>query len=449
MVETTASAAGINGASSEPRVFWLAPEQYSGAKDTTGHAFFKSAVVRWSWRFYTQRLTKAGRWFMWPSLIFFGYSLASLELQAYIPFAYALAVWIVALAAALFFSPRVLLNVRHPDRVCAGAVVPVEAEVRQTGWLGGIDLRVLPHCLPPEIAPEPFEGAPVPPLSRGETARVRMGLRCRKRGVYRWPGFKAETDYPFGLLRAYARSQAEGAVLVYPAFTPLARMEMPGGRRYQPGGVALASALGDSTEFIGDREFRDGDNVRDIDWRATARLGKPIVREYREEYFVRVAIVLDTFVPAKASAARRDSFEQAVSVSASVADFLARQEYIVDLFAAGPNLYHLTAGRGLAYLDQILDILACVEAGPREPFRAIEPELTEHLSQISAIVAVFLDWDEGRRVFVNNLRAQGVAVKVVVVRDGACTLDPDAESGAAGRVVRLTAADLRRGVEEL
>ena len=50
----------------------------------------------------------------------------------------------------------------------------------------------------------------------------------------------------------------------------------------------------------------------------------------------------------------RESFERAVSVAASVADFMARQEYLVDLFAAGPNLYHLTAGRSLAYLDQIL-----------------------------------------------------------------------------------------------
>ena len=53
---------------------------------------------------------------------------------------------------------------------------------------------------------------------------------------------------------------------------------VPSGRRYQPGGIAMASKLGDSFEFIGNREYRDGDNLRDMDWRATARLSRPIVR---------------------------------------------------------------------------------------------------------------------------------------------------------------------------
>ncbi|MCW8130930.1 MAG: DUF58 domain-containing protein [Planctomycetota bacterium] len=428
------------------RTFWLQPVQYSGAKDASGHVFFRSVVWRWTWRFYTQRLTKAGRWFLWPCIAFGGYAITSLELQAYVPFAYAVGVWGAALVATLLFRPRVKARVEMPERACVGSVAPVDVDVEQRSWLGGIDLKVLPHRLPPEVDPQALEGALLPPLARGERARARMGLVCRKRGIHKIPGFKVETDFPFGIFRNYHFQKEDATLLVYPAFTPLARLDMPSGRRYQPGGVALASMLGDSTEFIGDREFREGDNVRDIDWRATARLNKLIVREFREEYFVRVAIVLDTHVPRKARASRRDNFERGVSVCAAVGDYLARQDYIVDIFAAGPNLYHLTAGRGLAYLDQILDILACVEENPEEPFHAIEPELMEHLSQISAIVAVFLDWNETRRAFVQNLRRQGVAVKVIVVHDGPCALDPANEDQ---RVTVLSSADLRRGVEEL
>ena len=82
---------------------------------------------------------------------------------------------------------------------------------------------------------------------------------------------------------------------------------------------------------------------------------------------LRAAVILDTHVPGglgRAAQERRDAFERAVSVAAAVSDFMARQDYLVDIFAAGPNLYHLTAGRSLAYLDQILDILACVNASP-------------------------------------------------------------------------------------
>ncbi|MBI3831047.1 MAG: DUF58 domain-containing protein [Planctomycetes bacterium] len=440
--------AALNG-NGKVRAFWLRQEQYSGAKDTRGHAFFRSVVWRWIWRLYTQRLTKAGRWLLWPCLTFLGYSITTLELQAYVPFAYAFGLWFMALAATLLFRPKVRLNTVHAERVCAGEVLPVEAEVEQCSRLGGIDLRILPHRLPPEIDPAPLEGALLPPLAKGDKARARLGLRCNRRGVYSLPGFKVESDFPFGIFRAYTHFPAERSVLVYPRFSPLARFEMPSGRRYQPGGVALASVLGDSTEFIGDREYREGDNVRDIDWRATARLNKLIVREYREEYFVRVAIVLDTHVSKHSAASRRENFEHAVSVSAAIGDYLSRQEYIVDIFAAGPNLYHLTAGRGLAYLDQILDILACVESHPTEPFEALEPELIENLSQISAIVAVFLDWDETRRAFVQNLRSHGVAVKVVVVHDGLCTLDPSNESGFPNPVATFSSAEIRRGLEEI
>ena len=62
-------------------------------------------------------------------------------------------------------------------------------------------------------------------------------------------------------------------------------------------------------------------------------------------------------------------------------------------------MYHLLAGRSLAYLDQILDILAGVEANPIEPFAALEPEILDNLEQINAIVCVFLDWNEVRRAF--------------------------------------------------
>src|SRR5262249_55852640 len=152
----------------------------------------------------------------------------------------------------------------------------------------------------------------IPPLMRGQSQRVRLGLKCNRRGVYTLRGFRVETDFPFGLLRSRRTFEAPRSLLVYPKFTRLARLNLPTGRRYQPGGVALASNLGESFEFIGNREYREGDNVRDIDWRATARLTIPIVREYRDEYFMRVGVILDTHVPRGAPKSASDAFERAV-----------------------------------------------------------------------------------------------------------------------------------------
>lgn len=169
---------------------------------------------------------------------------------------------------------------------------------------------------------------------------------------------------------------------------------------------------------------------------------------------LRVAVLLDTHIPAKlprkVAERRRESFERAVEVAAAVSDYMAREDYLVDLFAAGPNLYHLTAGRSLAYLDQILDILACVEENPAQPFDTLEPQIAELLSRISTVICVLLDWDEPRRAFVQRLQEQGVAVKVIILRDDPCTLDPNEDPELAGAMTPvLGKADYEQGIDEL
>jgi uncharacterized protein (DUF58 family) len=423
----------------------------------------QSGPFRWIWRFYTWRLTHAGRWLVWPTVALVAYTSASRDYQAYVPLAYLLALWLVALAAMLLFSPRARISVNQTERVTAGAWLQVDIEIEPLSrWSS--DLYLVPHRLPGAVESVPPDGVPLPPALPGRKARVRLALHCPRRGVYPLRGYRLESDFPFGVLRSFRHFAHDSRLVVCPQYTPLARLELPTGRRYQPGGVALASETGDSVEFVGSREFREGDNIRDIDWRATGRLDRLIVREYRQEYFLCVAVILDTHVPRArgllsgpltlpsprggegrvrgARARRRQSFEHAVSLTAAISEYLARREYVVEIFAAGSTLYHLTAGRSLAYLEQILDILACVDENPHEPFAAIEPELIGGLSQISTVICVFLDWNDTRRAFVRNVKEQGAGVKAIVISDEPAGTDH-------GGVRRLTNADLAHGVDEL
>ena len=404
-------------------------------------------ITPWGWRFWTQRLTPVGRWLVGATTIFLIVAQSSLDVQFYVYFMYLVGLWVAATAAALLVRPRAAVRSHHAHRIGVGETLTVDLEVTQQRRGAFVPFGIVPFGLPWELEPTPHEGAAVPPLRRGETGHVRLQLRCLRRGMRAWRGFRLETDYPFGILRAYRNVPEEHRVLVYPQFTPLVRLAVPTGTRYHPGGVAMASNIGNAFEYIGNRDYRDGDNVRSIDWRATARLQTPIVREYREEYFLRVGVVMDTFVPKKAPRPAFDNFERAISACASVCDYMARSDYIVDLFAAGPNLYHLTAGRSLAYLDQILDILACVETSDQEPFDKLEPEVIHYLSRITTIICVFMNWDDARRSFVERLRREGAGVKVIVVRDDACTSEPD----RIGRdpIARIDAEAFGAGVKEL
>ena len=169
-----------------------------------------------------------------------------------------------------------------------------------------------------------------------------------------------------------------------------------------------------------------------------------MVKEFEEEYFCRIAIILDTFLPERPHPEDTNAFESAVSVVASIADFFSRSEYIVDILAAGPDIYEVSAGRSLAYLENILDVLACLEPCAQPPFAGIGPALFDKLSQITTVVAVLLDWDKAREDFLRRVKSLGTSVRAIVVRDGATQAPWQNVGEELGEVSLMTPADVER-----
>lgn len=423
---------------------------FTPTKDIRYHPLFQGILFPWVWRVWTQRFTKAGHYFVAATLFFMAFSSVSLDQQFYVAFTYALGLWAVAFAGMWLGRPRVSLAASCADRVQAGETLSVDVSVQVIGRRG-IGLTVLPDRLPPEVDAASEDGAELPPLAAGETARIFVELRCKKRGVFRLRGFRVETAFPLGLMTAQQVFSEPRTLWVTPRFTPLARFETPRGRRYQPGGTASAFQLGDSFEFIGNREYREGDPVRAIDWRATARLSRPVVREYREEFLQRVAVILDTHAPAPPGLPPPPSFESAVSLTAAICEYCARSEFALDILAAGPDVHALRAGLGPAALDPALDLLAEADADTRvhadtdwgkTDWGKLEENLAGQMGQTTLIVCVFLDWDNARQEFVERLRDTGAGLKILIVRDTPPTLPP-------GEWPVLTSAQIAAGVDEI
>jgi uncharacterized protein (DUF58 family) len=200
-------------------------------------------------------------------------------------------------------------------------------------------------------------------------------------------------------------------------------------------------------EFLGTREYRQGDALKHIHWRSWARTGKPVVMEFQEEYFSRIAILLDTFLPKKPRAEEEEAFESAVSVVASIADYFSRSEYVVDIFAAGPDIYEVSAGRSLAYLENILDVLACLEPCHDPPFEVVGPALFEKLQQITSVVAIVQDWDEARESFLRRVKTFGVDMRVMIVREGPTEKSWEAAADELGEMSLVRPGDVERALE--
>ncbi len=422
----------------------------SASHDVNKLGPFYSIVIRWFWTLWFRLLTPAGRYFFLATGLFFGYGVTSLEFQAFVPLAYALILWLAAFAMLRIARPLLTLEAENVLRIAAGEELPVKLQLSNPTQTTSNNARVIGHLLPADIDILPADGLAIPSLAPGDSTQTALVLRPRNRGIFALTGWRVESDFPFGLLNAGRKWEERAQLTVYPRFDPLDLISLPQGRRQQPGGVAYVANRGESIEYIGNREYRPGDAVRDIDWRATARLSRPIVREYREEFFLRAAIVLDTQVPrvsGEFDPARCQDFERAVSLCAACGDYLNRADYLVDILAAGPTLHHLIAGRGLISLDQMLDILAGIEADKAAHWDDLQSALGVHQEQIASAVCLFLDWDETRRAFAAELQGGGTALKIIIVRSEATTLD--VADSWPGEILVLGRDEFDLGVREL
>ena len=356
-------------------------------------------------------------------------------------------VLLVSMVAARLARRKLKVDPLIPQRVTQGVPFDIVCRVAHDGKSAAVDVNLRLIGLPLRAKLQPELGPFWSRIDPGQQVDGTFTVILERRGRYVIEAIHLATLFPFGLWRDWYKHKVEQSLLVYPKFQQLLSLEMPVGRKYQPGGMALTSSVGDSTEFLSTREYRPGDSLRTIHWRSWARGGKPVVKEFQEEFFCRIALVMDTFLSPADIKKRRPDFEAAISLSAAVADQISRDEYVIDLFAAGPELYQLQAGRSLAYLENVLDILACVEPCSEPPFEKLEPVLLDGLENVTTAVVILLAWDESRIRLLRAIRERGCALKVLFVGDnlgdlsGVDDFSPDHKS--------LTAAQVACGVDQL
>ncbi|MFN8612744.1 MAG: DUF58 domain-containing protein [Vulcanimicrobiota bacterium] len=356
-------------------------------------------------------------------------------------------VLLTSMAAARMARRRLRLTPLIPERVTQGKPFEIACRVDNDGSRVASDVNLRLIGLPRSTGLENEFGPYLGTLQPGESKTGGWQLTLNRRGRYAVEAIHQATVFPFGLWRDWYRHEVGRSLLVYPRFQALLSLDMPVGRKYQPGGMALTSNVGDSTEFLSVREFRAGDSLRMIHWRSWARRGKPVVKEFQEEFFCRIALVMDTFLSATEVKQRREDFEAAISLAAAISDQISRDEYVIDLFAAGPELYQLQAGRSLAYLENVLDILACVEPCTEPAFQKLEPVLLDGLENVTTTVVVLLAWDEARIRLLRAVRERGCALKVIFVGDNLGDLS-GVDDFAPGHQT-LTAAQIKQGVDRL
>ena len=128
----------------------------------------------------------------------------------------------------------------------------------------------------------------------GESKTISYKLRPVKRGEYSFGAVNAFVSSPIGLLSRRFRFSADKMVPVYPSFIQMRKYELLAiSNRLQDAGIKKIRRIGQNMEFELIKEYVSGDDIRTINWKATARRNQLMVNHYQDEKSQQVYSLID------------------------------------------------------------------------------------------------------------------------------------------------------------
>ncbi len=251
----------------------------------------------------------------------------------------------------------------------------------------------------------------LPDLPAGESIRIPLEVSPHFRGYVHFSGITFARPDAFGLFKRLVHIRQPGKLLVLPKPIRVDLPDLVSRRQYHAGGIQLASSIGNSDEFMGLRNYRPGDPLRNIHWKSFAKTNELVIREFEDEFFQRHALILDT----DADAENEFLFDAAVGIASYCITTLRTRDSVLDLMFAGEMLYSFSSGRGLGHTRQMLEIIACVEPCGDKEISDMVPVLKENIQQFSGVICVFLNWKAGHKKIFDLFEQAGVQFYIIVL----------------------------------
>lgn len=258
-------------------------------------------------------------------------------------------------------SPRLQRHI--PGSLALGRWSDVQLELQHDASTP-VHLRVFDHV--PEGLE--FEHLPqslvVPPQ---ETARLIWRVRPVKRGRFSFERCEVILHSPLRLWESRRYLALPEPIKVYPDFARLYDGPLAGIENWLSQiGVRQLQRRGLGQEFHQLREFREGDSLRQIDWKATARHRTPIAREYQDERDQQIMLMLDCGRRMRSQDDELAHFDHGLNACLLLSHIALRHGDAVGLSTfAGEQERHLPPGKGQRQLNLLLNALFDLQSTQR------------------------------------------------------------------------------------
>ena len=327
-------------------------------------------------------LALLGLWLLLALVVAWSAELAG----AWIASGLGLLVVLVIDAARLRRAGTLVVERRLPPSVAIGTWTPVFLRLENRG---GRRTSLVVHDHTPSIVTVrnlPRRLA----VGAGESAELEYGIYPTERGDHDFGQVELVLDSPFGLWRGKRLVGSGDRLRIYPNFRAIMGYAwLARSNRTSRLGIRRRPRRGEGLDFHQLREYREGDTLRQIDWRVTSRLRKLISREYQDERDQRIIFLLDCGRKMHARDDALSHFDHALDAVLLLAHVALRQGDAVGLMTFAGQRRWLAPRKGVGHLNALMNAVYDLQTSLRtSDYVAAARDLSARLRKRALVVLV-------------------------------------------------------------
>lgn len=193
---------------------------------------------------------------------------------------------------------------------------------------------------------------PLPRLAPRETRTITYRAKALCRGIFHLAGCGLQTRFPFGFFPATRRLVSSDRLVVYPLAPACERLAGSRASFHVSGQGRSMPLPGRSFDFLGIREYQPPDGIRFIHWPLSARLGKLMLKEFRDSSRPYIVTVLDMGKNSLAGWGKESTIEYEVKMAAGLLNYSIRKRGAMTfLSATGREVIEIPAEARFRALD--------------------------------------------------------------------------------------------------
>lgn len=390
-------------------------------------------LLFWCMAWYDRMFSWSARLLLIIFLFAFFFSSLSMRSPAILLYLFLSALLIADFVIGWIFLPRLKIVRTLPLRVRCGIPFTIQYSVTNLRKIFAYDINIDPNLPTVDLySTENTHFFSFPP--QAETT-ASLGMIAHRRGDFYIPQGIAESCFPFNIFKHCVLFSSGETLLVHPMTSRITGLFSSAGETIPFQSESTAPSPGESMDFFGCRPYRTGDTPRKINWRATARLNTPVVKEFQKQEVAQAAVILDNWQPASQTAnillsrltvltqdfkLTNRIFEAAVSMTASVVEMLAQRGFSVKTLAIGDGIHHIPKQRVQKTVGmEVLDKLALARTSVHDPFSSSGIEaITAAVSETGMVFLILMRYDDAVSSLLDVFESSHIPVVTILVTDG-------------------------------